>query len=173
MFFITGVFLTYKATTDAAILNIDTYAKVVRKFIGIKHTSILNQIALKKIPIEAHELKGEMLVHSLITLRDQMEEVQETIENRRSFGGFLLSLTGIREDSNIILLQRLYENTVLRISKTSYFHDRNIKNKLLEMPGFNYKQYMDTQWRLYLKLLLLLIPPITIIVIIRHFMQQS
>ncbi len=172
LFFITGVFLTYKATTDAAILNIDTYAKVVRKFIGIKHTSILNQIALKKIPIEAHELKGEMLVHSLITLRDQMEEVQETIENRRSFGGFLLSLTGIREDSNIILLQRLYENTVLRISKTSYFHDRNIKNKLLEMPGFNYKQYMDTQWRLYLKLLLLLIPPITIIVIIRHFMQQ-
>ena len=86
-------------------------------------------------------------------------------------GGYLVSLAGFRESSNILLFERLYKNIIRSIMESELIEDRSIRSKLTEFPNFEYKNYLDLKWRLYLRLVLLLIPPFTIIIMVRHYIQ--
>ena len=46
--FVSGVFLTYKATTDSVILNTDTYINIVKKALKFKKTTANEDIANKQ-----------------------------------------------------------------------------------------------------------------------------
>lgn len=171
IFLITGIFLTYKATTDAAILNFETYSNLIRKYLGIKRVTIVDVIN-KEVKIEkTGKIKYENLIASLSSFHDNINEALEDIATRLKFSGYLVSLVGLRESSNILLFERLYKNIIRRIMESKLIEDRSIKAKLDEFPNFKYKNYLDLKWRLYLRLILLLIPPFTLIILIRHFIQ--
>ena len=171
IFLITGIFLTYKATTDAAILNFETYSNLIRKYLGIKRATIVDVIN-KEVKIEkTGKIKYENLIASLSSFHDNINEALEDIATRLKFSGYLVSLVGLRESSNILLFERLYKNIIRRIMESKLIEDRSIKAKLDEFPNFKYKNYLDLKWRLYLRLILLLIPPFTLIILIRHFIQ--
>jgi len=173
LFFITGIFLTYKATTDSAILNFETYSIFIRKYLGIKRSNIVEAVLVEKVVDKTNQVKYENLIASLSSFRDSADEAIEEVESQLKLSGYLMSLLGIRESSNILLFERLYKNIVLRIIESKIFDDRSVKNKLTEFPDFSYRKYLDLKWRLFLRLILLLIPPVTLIILIRHFIQLS
>jgi lipopolysaccharide export system permease protein len=171
IFFIAGVFLTYKATTDAAMLNFETYAVVIRKYLGIKRTNILDDLKKEDRPSEHRIMKYDNFIASLSSFRDTISDTIEYADTRLKFEGFIVSLAGFRESSNIILFERLYKNIILSITRSEFMENKWIQNKLSEFPSFNYRNYFDLKWRLYLRLILLLIPPFTLVILGRHYIQ--
>jgi lipopolysaccharide export system permease protein len=171
IFFVTGVFLTYKATTDSAMLNFDTYAIAIRNFLGIRRGNILDDLKKKDSEIDKRMMKYDNLISSLTSFRDTIAETIDYADTRLKFEGFLVSLAGFRESSNIILFERLYKNIIYYITNSEFIKDKSVRNKLSEFPNFTYKSYYDLKWRLYLRLILLLIPPFTLIILGRHYIQ--
>ncbi len=171
VFLITGIFLTYKATTDAAMLNFETYSNLIRKYLGIKRTNIVDALQKEMMIVKTRKVKYEKLIASLSSFHDNINEALENIAARLSLGGYLVSLAGFRESSNILLFERLYKNIIRSIMESDLIEDRSIRSKLTEFPNFKYNNYLDLKWRLYLRLVLLLIPPFTIIILVRHYIQ--
>lgn len=171
IFLIAGGFLTYKATTDAAILNFETYSNFFRKTLGIKRVTIVDAIQKEESIIETRKVKYEKLIATLKSFQDTIDDTLEDIATRLKFSGYLVSLVGFRESSNILLFERLYKNIIRRILESDLIEDRSIKSKLDEFPNFKYKDYLDLKWRLFLRLVLLLIPPFTVIILARHYIQ--
>jgi lipopolysaccharide export system permease protein len=168
---VAGIFLTYKATTDAAMLNFETYSNLLRKYLGIKSKNIVNIIREEKRTSPSRTVKYDHLLASLSSFRDSIEEAYSDVYTRLKFEGFLVSLAGFRESSNILLFERLYKNIICILIDSELTKEKPIQNILSEFPNFNYQNYHDLKWRLYLRLVLLLIPPFTIIVLIRHYIQ--
>ncbi len=173
IFFVVGAFLTYKATTDAAMLNFETYAVVIRKYLGIRRTNILDDLKNEERPPQPRIIKYDNLIASLSSFRDTIDETIEYAETRQNFQGFMVSLAGFRESSNIILFERLYKNIIFRITNSEFINNKSIQSKLSEFPSFNYRDYFDLKWRLYVRLVLLLLPPITLIILGRHYIQLT
>lgn len=171
IFLIAGIFLTYKATTDAAMLNFETYSNLARKYLGIKRVNIVDAIKKEEKIQQVSKVKYDKLIASLTSFQDNINEALEDVATRLRFAGYLVSLAGFRESSNILLFERLYKNIIRRIMESDLMEDRSIKSKLSDFPNFEYRKYLDLKWRLYLRLVLLLIPPLTIIILIRHYIQ--
>lgn len=171
IFLVTGIFLTYKATTDASILNFETYSNLIRKYLGIKRITIVDTINKEEKIEKTRKIKYDKLTASLASFQDNIDETLEDIATRLKFSGYLVSLVGLRESSNILLFERLYKNIIRRILESDLMNDRSIKSKLDEFPNFEYKNYLDLKWRLYLRLVLLFIPPVTVIILVRHYIQ--
>ncbi len=171
IFLVTGIFLTYKATTDASILNFETYSNLIRKYLGIKRITIVDTINKEEKIEKTRKIKYDKLTASLASFQDNIDETLEDIATRLKFSGYLVSLVGLRESSNILLFERLYKNIIRRIMESDLMDDRSIKSKLDEFPNFEYKNYLDLKWRLYLRLVLLFIPPVTVIILVRHYIQ--
>lgn len=171
VFFITGVFLTYKATTDAAILNIDTYTNFFKKLIGYRKISIIEVLEKEPRISIGKRIKHEKIIASLTSFRDTISELEEDVNSRIKFIGYLLSLVGLREISNIILFERLYKNIIYSIKQSDLYEDQSIRTKLNEFPNFKYQNYIDQKAWLFIRLLLLIIPPVTLLVLVRHYVQ--
>jgi lipopolysaccharide export system permease protein len=171
IFLVAGIFLTYKATTDAAMLNFDTYAALIRKYLGIKRSNIIAAINKEMRAKPERKVKYDPLMASLSSFHDTISETIDELNTRLKFEGFLVSVAGFRENSNIVLFERLYKNIIFTILNSEHVQDKSIQNKLSEFPDFRYWKYLDLRWILYVRLVLLLIPPITFIVLIRHYIQ--
>jgi lipopolysaccharide export system permease protein len=168
---IAGIFLTYKATTDAAMLNFETYSNLIRRYLGIRSTNMIDFLRKEPRTEQIRPVKYDNLIASLSSFRDSIDESIEYVNARLKLEGFLLSLAGLRESSNIVLFERLYKNIINSILNSELSKEKSIQDKLSEFPVFNYQKYLDLKWRLYVRLVLLLIPPITLIVLIRHYVQ--
>lgn len=171
LFLMTGIFLTYKATTDAAMLNFETYSNFVRKYLDIKRVNIIEAIHKENRVKQTRKVKYDKLIASLSSFQESIAEALDDIAPRLRFSGFLVSLAGFRESSNILLFERLYKNIMFSVIESELMEDRSIRNKVAEFPNFEYKNYLDLKWRLYLRLTLLLIPPFTLIIFVRHYIQ--
>jgi lipopolysaccharide export system permease protein len=170
---LTGVFLTYKATTDAAMLHFETYTALIKKYLGIRTKNIVESLRKGEHRPVTRAIKYDNLLASLSSFRDTISDTIDYVEARMTFEGFLLSLIGLRDSSNILLFERLYKNILLSIINSELSNEKSVQSKLAEFPNFNYQQYLDLRWRLYLRLTLLLVPPITLIILIRHYIQLS
>ncbi len=171
IFLVTGIFLTYKATTDASILNFETYSNLIRKYLGIKRITIVDTINKEEKIERTRKIKYDKLIASLTSFQDNIDETLEDIATRLKLSGYLVSLIGLRESSNILFFERFYKNIIRRIMESDLIDDRSIKSKLDEFPNFEYKDYLDLKWRLYLRLALLFILPFTVIILVRHYIQ--
>ncbi len=171
VFFVVGLFLTYKATTDAAILNVDTYTKFLRTLVGIRNKTILEVLEQESRTESVKSIKHEKIILSLSSFRETIYELNEDINTRIRFSGYLLSLVGLREINNVILFERLYKNIIHSIKQSDLFQDHAIQIKLSEFPNFKYQNYVDQKVMLFIRLLLLLIPPVTVAVLARHYIQ--
>ncbi|MBA7514645.1 hypothetical protein ES705_06677 [subsurface metagenome] len=171
IFLTVGIFLTYKATTDAAILNIETYTILFRKIPGLRRMSLLEVLGKESVKKSQKIIKHDTIVASLSSFRDTVNELNNDVLTRLKFSGFLVSLVGLRESSNIVLNERLYKNIIRSIKHSDLFQEQAVQAKLNEFPNFKYRNYIDLKGFLFFRLILLLIPPVTLIILIRHYIQ--
>jgi lipopolysaccharide export system permease protein len=171
IFFVVGVFLTYKATRDASILSFEAYSNFIKKFIKTKKVDLPELLKKEGFQQDHLMIKKENLYPTLLSFLDSINEQENIINNQLKIGGFLVSLVGITEDSDIILFERLYKNIVNSLLNSDLMEIPPVRSKILDFPNFNYRAYTDIEERLYLRLALLLLPPITLIVIGRQYVR--
>jgi lipopolysaccharide export system permease protein len=169
LFTIVGLFLTYKATTDATILNLDTYANYLKKITGNRKIMVIDTLRKEYFPETQNQLRKDNLIASLSSLLESINENTETVNKRRKIADFMASLVEMEGNSDIILFERLYKNIVKSIMYSELYNDSDIRNLLSSFPDFNSKNYTDLDLRFTIRLILLFLPPLTLIIIIRQY----
>ncbi|MBI4648586.1 MAG: LptF/LptG family permease [Bacteroidia bacterium] len=139
VFFPFGIFLTYKATNDSAIMNIDTYFLLFRKIYTFRKftgkETILTAGKISDVQIERTEL-----LKTLINLKILCSAYREKILNQQRL--FILSK---RQEAHegIEHISELYNSTYIMILR-KYNEINYIRQKIEELPEFRYKIYKKT-----------------------------
>ena len=166
--FLIGFFLTYKATTDSSMLNMDTYTNFLKKIFG-QRMRLIDVLLKEMSDITPKQAKVSSQQQSLRSFIETIDDHIETCQQQLKPVGFVLSLVGIQTSSNLLIFERLYKNNIRSIIQSDLYHIRMIRSKLQEFPNFKFKTFLDYKERLIIKLVLLFLFPVTILVILRHY----
>jgi lipopolysaccharide export system permease protein len=169
LFFVAGIFLTYKATTDASILNMDTYANFLKKITGKRRLSLIETLNNEQVSSDTKHLREENLLASLSSLLELINQNLENINERMKPPGFIASLVEMQGNSDLILFERLYKNICKSIIRSDLYNNKPIRLKIASLPCFSAQHYIDIDSRFYIRLILLFLPPFTLIIIIREY----
>ncbi|MBN2487081.1 MAG: LptF/LptG family permease [Bacteroidales bacterium] len=171
LFFVSGIFLTYKAATDSTILNIDTYLNFLKKIFGQRY-NVVDKLSIQTENIQENKAKPDNIYNSLLNLEESIDEQIEAVNTNLQLTEFLGTLFALQADSNLILFERYYNNTFRIIINHRLFHKKNIRAKIFEFPAFNYKDFQDENGRLVIRVILACTVLLTPIVAARHLMQM-
>ncbi|MCG8700481.1 MAG: LptF/LptG family permease [Bacteroidales bacterium] len=167
VFMMVGIFLTYKATTDSQMMNLETYSNFFKKIFGQRYRII--DVILKEHPEGGFmDVKKLALSQSIKSFHETVEEQKEAAQVHLKPFGFIVSLFGVQDTTDLIMFERLYKNIFLSIIESKYYNVRMVRSKLQEFPNFKASLFIDTNLRLIIKLALLFIPIISIIILPKH-----
>ena len=173
VFFITGSFLTYKATTDSSILNFDTYANAFKRLFNISRLSVVEQIMLDKDYITEGKPKLDKIISSLESFSKSTDEViAEINSNIRIADATMKLFTVFQPDSTYILFERLYRNIMRTIVSSEFFNIHQVRSKLMLFPGFTERDYKESRVMKFVLILLAALPPLTLIALIRSYIKS-
>jgi hypothetical protein len=171
-FAIIGTFITYKATTDSAIFNMDTYSNFIKKIFGQRFNVVDTvNIHVKEEEGLLGEAKTDNMYSSLFTLNDNIEKLLESNHNSLVIGNFLISLYSVNNDSDLIIFERLYHNTFKAIINHQVFHNKNVRAKAYEFPAMNMNEFTDSKTSQVILVIFACIPPFTLIIAARHYIK--
>ena len=171
-FLIIGSFVTYKATTDSSLFNMDTYSNFIKKIFGQRY-SVIDMINIQTQYNESDttEAKKDNIYSSLHTLNDNINGL--LMSNNYSFtpADFGVSLFSLRNESELILFERFYLNTFKAVVNHPVFHNKNIRAKAFEFPAFNALEFQGTKFIQIIYLILAFLPPLTLIAAARQYIK--
>jgi lipopolysaccharide export system permease protein len=131
---IAGIFLTYQATNDAAILNIDTYINWIREKIGVRKGIMLE----KKIHVtgrfELLEIQKDELLHEFRNLGESASDCLKSLKEDNSWP--ILIRKSFENTGFIYLIEfGIHYNSFLdRVILSKWFRIPYFKKRLSEFP---------------------------------------
>ncbi len=171
IFGLAGSFLTYQATTDSSMLNLDTYLNFLKKYFGQRY-NIVDKINIDKtIELDKSYARLDKIEASLFNLEESVDNVLLKIKEGLRLSDFISSLFTPQNDSNIILFERYYNNTFRIIINHPVFHKKTVRAKIYEFPSFSIEEMGDTKWRMALRIVLSLTIVLTPLVALRQYIR--
>ncbi len=171
VFMVAGIFLTYKATTDSSMLNLDTYLNFLKKIFGQRY-NVVDQLSILTPPESAEQVKIHSLNNSLNSLEQDAASLITSLKSKLYFSDILIDIYAPETDTNLIMFDRYYNTTFRTIINHPIFHEKNIRAKVYEFPAFNYKEFEDEGFKMVIKVILACIPPIIVVIFVRHLVKQ-
>jgi lipopolysaccharide export system permease protein len=170
VFFVIGIFLTYKATTDSSMLNMDTYLNLLKKYFGQRY-NVVDTVNIDKESAGTIIAKTKKIKTSLITLQDSVNETIEWKKHQFTFAEFMASLYTVNISPQLIQFDKYYNNTFRILINSPVFHKKAIRDKVYDFPSFSHEEYSDKKWKMVLKVTLASLPPLTLLAMIRQFIR--
>lgn len=162
IFFITGAFLTYQATTDSSILNLDTYANFFKRLFNISRLTIVEQIMIDKDYMAEAKPKYGKLVSSLESFNQSTDEVIGIVTRNLIITEAIVKALTFQSNYAFLLFERLYRNMMKTFISSEFFHIHQVRSILMLFPGFTHHDYKDSKLMRIISILLFL-PPILFI----------
>ena len=163
-----GIFLTYKATTDSTIMNIDTYTNFFKKL--FKKQFMINFIPKPSPLIKQPEIKKEDLILSLKSLIFNARRC--FIEANSLMQVIILSysfhLTSNKRFSNF---SKQYNETIKSLLISDYYEIEYFKNLIDEYPLFDVFKLKHQEKNFVYSILFYLFFPIKIIQLIAGYVK--
>lgn len=170
VFFVIGVFLTYKAATDSSMLNMDTYLNFIKKHFGQRY-NVVDKVNIDIKTEVSHQAKTRNIKASLVTLQDATNSILEWKRNQYKISEFITSLYSVNADPALIQYDRYYNNTFRILINNPIFHNKSVRDKVYDFPSVNQEDLSDKNWQLILRIILACIPPLTLLVALRHLVK--
>ena len=165
---IAGGFITYKATTDSTILNIDTYLSFFRRSIGIDKVKMLDLKSHLTGKFDFIIVKKKDLKSSLFSLKDNANICIENIENNMKISKLLISFISSLTSVKIAEFHNLYNNVIDTIISSNWFKVSYIQTKVNLFPVINYKNSKSTFSKIY-RIIALIFIPVGLYMIIKYY----
>jgi lipopolysaccharide export system permease protein len=172
VFLITGAFITYKATTDSSILNMDTYTNFLKKLFGQRY-NIVDKLSVKTDASTVVQAKTDNINLALSDLSSEVDTMMASIDNNLRCTDIMVSIFSIQNDSNLVIFERYYNNTFSAIINHQVFHNKTIRAKVYEFPALNNKEFQDSKIIQYLLVTLACIPPVTLLIVARKYIKLT
>ena len=172
IFGLVGIFITYKATTDSSIFNMDTYSNFIKKIFGQRYNVVdMINIQKDKSITQAAEAKTDNIYASLGDLSENIDSIMESNAFSLRITDFIVSIFSYQTDSELIIFERFYYNTFKAIINHPVFHNKNVRAKAYEFPAMNIKEFQDTRALRTALIIMASIPPLTLLVALRHYVK--
>jgi len=135
---IAGVFLTYQATNDSAILNIDTYFNWLRSILGLKKKSILEKKEHLAGKFDYIELNRADIKTEFQMLRDYAKECSENLNENSGFKKLVNQAYNNCNYSFLLEFKIHYYAFIDRIMPSLWYRIPYFKKRLGEFPDVNF-----------------------------------
>ncbi len=163
-----GGFLTYKATTDSAILNVDTYLGFFRRALGIDRLRMLDLKSDLTGKFGFSDVERKELRLSLSTLQANARKCKEDAANNLKIHNTFLSYIKSGIDDNLTEFKRLYNNTIDTIITSNWFKVEYIQNMVNEFPVIDFSRINFSLSKIYITVTLIIFP-VGLFNIIRYY----
>lgn len=170
IFSIAGGFLTYQATTDSSMLNLDTYLNFLKKYFGQRY-NIVDTVNLEKGKDIEGNARIEKIRASLFSVEESVDEVLESINNKLRITDLVGSIFTPQNDSEFVLFDRYYNNTFRIIINHPIFHKKTVRAKIYEFPSYKHEELGDRKGMLILRTILACTIILTPLVLLRQYLK--
>jgi lipopolysaccharide export system permease protein len=144
-----GGFLTYKATTDSAILNVDTYLVFFRRALGIDRLKMLDLKSNLTGKFGFSDVERKELRKSLCSLQVAARKCKEDAENNSKINKILFSYVKSGTNNNLTELERLYNKIIDTIIISNWFKVIYIQNMVNEFPVIDFTRINFSLSKIY------------------------
>ncbi len=170
LFSIAGSFLTYQATTDSSMLNIDTYLNFLKKYFGQRY-NIVDTINLEKGNEVEGNAKLKKIQASLFSVEESIDQVLVSIKNKLRITDLISSIFTPHNDSEFVLFDRYYNNTFRIIINHPIFHEKTVRAKIYDFPSYKHEELGDKKWILIIRIILACTIILTPLVLLRQYLK--
>jgi lipopolysaccharide export system permease protein len=163
-----GGFLTYKATTDSAILNVDTYMGFFRRALGVDRLKMLDVKSFLTGKFGFTDIKMKKLRVSLCSLQDAARNCREDAGNNLKINNNLISYLKQETSDKLTEFEKLYNNIIDTIITSNWFKVIYIQNKINEFPVIDFTRINFSLSKIYITITFIIFP-VGIFNIIRYW----
>jgi len=165
-----GVFLTYKATTDSVLFDIDTYIDIIKrpfKVYEIKYKDPVLALSKKFDNLENHNFNQE--INQTIQLADNItKQINSGISSFMKLYKWLWT----KDFSDLLALEekydKLYEKLSVKYSENIYFQDILGKLPVIEAEKYQIKGKKKTANKIFTTILIF---PIGLLILFRSYLK--
>lgn len=168
---VVGIFLTYKATNDSSMLNVDTYLNFIRKFIGIDKHHMLDKKIYLSGKFQIIDLSRDDLRSLLQSLSAQSSLCRESLRENRSPGNIFKQLLHPKADDCLNDLIVSYNHFFEKIVMSKWFSIKYIRERLQEFPVFELPGRIKLPVKKGLRLMTMIIFPVFLTYCILYFIS--
>ncbi len=167
---VAGGFITYKATTDSAILNIDTYMNLFRRSIGIDKIKMLDLKSHLTGKFDFTIIKKKDLKATLYSLIENTNTYIKDIDNNKKISRLIISFVASLTYKRIEQFQKDYNQIVDTIISSNWFKVSYIQLKVNDFPVILFKRSKSFLSRIY-RILALIVIPVGLFMLVKHYMS--
>jgi lipopolysaccharide export system permease protein len=157
---VVGVFLTYKATNDSSMLNVDTYITFIRKFIGIDKYHMLDKKIYLSGKFQVVDLSRDELQSMLISLSSQASACRKTLRAQTSIQKIIHQLHHPAFNDELAALIGAYSIFFDQIVMSKWFSIQYIRDRLQEYPVLGMQERYKLPGKKGLRILTFIIFPV-------------
>lgn len=168
---VVGVFLTYKATNDSSILNVDTYLSYVRSFIGIDKQNILDRKIYLSGKFQSVDLSRDAFRSMLQTLSYQATECKKSIREKTRLRMIVQQILHPKYDNNLTGLVISYNKFFEQIVMSKWFSIKYIRDRLQEFPVLDHPDKYALPEQYGLRVLVLTLFPVFLTYAILYYIS--
>ncbi len=166
---VVGGFLTYKATTDSAILNVDTYLGFFRRALGVDRLKMLDLKSDLTGKFGFSDIERKELRKSLCSLQVTARKCKEDAENNFKINNALFSYVKSGTNNNLTEFERLYNNIIETIITSNWFKIIYIQNMVNEFPVIDFSRINFSLSKIYITVTFIIFP-IGLFNIVRYYL---
>lgn len=165
-----GGFLTYKATTDSVILNVDTYLGFFRRALGVDRLKMLDLKSNLTGKFGFSDIESKELKTSLYSLQEVAGKCKTDVENNIKIKNAIISYVKSRTNENLTEFEKLYNNVIETIITSNWFKVPYMQSKVNEFPVIDFKRINFSLSKIY-RAIIFIIFPIGIFKISRYYIS--
>ncbi len=134
---VAGIFLTYEATNDSAILNFDSYISWVRDKLGLRKSVLLDRKGHLTGKFEIINIPRRELQDEFTSISQQAVHCAEQLREEISFLSLARKIISNKGYTNVIEFGVHYNCLIDRIILSQWFRIPYFKKRLTEFPFLN------------------------------------
>jgi lipopolysaccharide export system permease protein len=166
---IVGIFLTYKATNDSSMLNVDTYVSFVRTFLGIDKRNMLDKKIYLSGKFTIIELSRDELRTMLKSLSREAETCKITQRKKIRLQTIVRRLLHPLPDDELKQFIKNYNETVEKIVMSKWLGIKYILDRLHEFPVVGHPDIFHLPVKKSRRIFVLAVFPVFLIYVLLNF----
>jgi lipopolysaccharide export system permease protein len=166
---IVGIFLTYKATNDSSMLNLDTYVSFIRTYLGIDKRNMLDKKIYLSGKFQVIDLSRNELRSMLKVLSDDAGTCEKTKRKKIRLRNIVKQLLHPVPDDELNNYIGTYNESVEKIVMSKWLGIKYIIDRLHEFPVLEPPEKYKLPEKRILRILVLVVFPIFLIYVLLNY----
>ncbi|MFW5699995.1 MAG: LptF/LptG family permease [Bacteroidota bacterium] len=137
----TGMFLTYKATTDSVILNIETYTSFLKKIFVLKGRKLTQTATISSAIFEEESLDPDQVLTQMQHLHNSKEALREKVIQASKVKNFFNLHVFDALKLQLAEFINTYVDTYGILNTSNYLNNKQIKKKTMELPALEASEF--------------------------------